>query len=169
MISWTCFEWKTVGVPTVAGVVTPLVIRAAKPEDREVVKRVLAMSFSMDSFWNDVTRIVAERFNKACDEAFENEEPPCVVLTHGSRIVGASLLDLAPESASHLVSGPCILHEYRNRGFGCVLLQASLVFLREHGLQAARGITRANSVAARFVYRKFGSVSVELHEDPIAA
>lgn len=169
MTSWICFEWKTLGVPEVGESASPLVIREAKADDRDVVKRVLAMSFSMDSSWSDLARAATERFNKACDTGFTLEEPPCVVLTHGTRIVGASLLDLSLESRSHLVSGPCVLHEYRNRGLGRALLQASLVFLREHGVSTVRGITRANSVAARFVYPKFGSVAVDLREDPIAA
>ena len=44
------------------------------------------------------------------------------------------------------------------RSFGSALLHASLQELAQHELVEARGITRGNSIAARFVYSKFGGV-----------
>ena len=89
-----------------------------------------------------------ERF---VDDAFDKgrEMPSCVVAQHGSRIIGVSVLDADPDSLNHLSSGPVILHEYRNRGLGSALLAASLNFLRQEGLSKVRGVTRANSTAAR--------------------
>jgi len=107
-----------------------------------------------------------ERF---VDDAFDKgrEMPSCVVAQHGSRIIGVSVLDADPDSLNHLSSGPVILHEYRNRGLGSALLAASLNFLRQEGLSKVRGVTRANSTAARFIYSKFGSQQIACALDPL--
>lgn len=167
MISWLSFEWKTSGVSEVGEALAPLLIRPARKDDEEVVKKAVLSAFSMDPAWGDVTRALTEKFGTLIGTAFEAAEPPCVVLLHGSRIIGASHMDVAIEASNHLVTGPCVLHEYRNRGLGSALLQASLVFLREHGVSTARGITRGNSISARFVYPKFGGRSHPLETDPI--
>jgi ribosomal protein S18 acetylase RimI-like enzyme len=60
-----------------------------------------------------------------------------------------------------------ILHEYRNRGLGSALLAATLNFLRAEGLAKVRGVTRANSTPARFIYTKFGSHQVSCAIDPL--
>jgi GNAT superfamily N-acetyltransferase len=60
-----------------------------------------------------------------------------------------------------------ILHEYRNRGVGSGLLAASLGFLRDKGLSKVRGVTRANSTVARFVYPKFSSSQTPYNHDPL--
>ena len=83
----------------------------------------------------------------------------CLVMPKGSRLIAASLLDPSPEASSHLVSGPAVLMEYRNRGIGSRLLHASLEALRGNGITVASGITRAKTMAARHVYPKFGGVA----------
>jgi len=167
MISWLCFEWQTHNLPDVSSLVAPLVVRAAKKSDFEAVAKVLKSAFSADSAWGDVNRSVAVKLAAATEEVFSEEEPHCVVIVHGTRIIGASLLDVGAEAPNHLLSGPCILHEYRNRGLASALLAASLDHLCQNGIQLARGITRANSLAARFVYPKFGGVAHPLETDPL--
>jgi GNAT superfamily N-acetyltransferase len=99
-------------------------------------------------------------------KAFDTPEPACVVAQHGQRVIGASLLDARPDAPNHLLSGPMILHEYRNRSVGSALLAASLRFLRSRGLHSAKGVTRPGSTVARFVYPKFGGVQSPFAGDP---
>ena len=100
------------------------------------------------------------------DEVFEHKPVPCLVVTHGTRIIGASPLDMNRDAECHLVSGPCILNEYRNRGIGTQLLYHSLVALREAGLTQARGITKSNLPVAKFVYSKFRSLAEPYEFEP---
>ncbi len=169
MIPWIRFEWSTAGVADPVVDVAPLILRPATKEDAAVVGRVISSSIAMDSSWSDVTKTLAEKLLAGVHAAFDSVEPPCVVLVHGARVIGASVLDPEPASENHLVTGPCVLHEYRNRGFGTSLLHASLEFLKKNGVSTARGCTRSNSVSARFVYPKFGGVSAPLEADPLTA
>jgi len=169
MIPWICFEWKTSGLPKPEIEVAPLVLRPAAKEDAGAVSRVVISAMAMDSSWSDVTKSLGEKLSAEVAEVFEQPEPSCVVLVHGTRVIGASVMDLDPDSANHLLSGPCVLHEYRNRGLGTNLLRGSLEFLAKNGVTQARGHTRSNSVSARFVYPKFGGKSSPLESDPLTA
>jgi len=91
------------------------------------------------------------------DLAFQRETVPAIVITHGPRIIAASVLNTDPDADSNLISGPSVLSEYGNRGLGTALLHASLQQLGEAGLVQAAGITKENSTACKFVYPKFGS------------
>ena len=91
---------------------------------------------------------------------------PGLVLTHGPRIIAASVLNTEVDADSHLVSGPCVLSEYCNRGLGTALLHASLLQLREAGLTKAAAITKENTAAGKFVYRKFGAESASCEYSP---
>jgi N-acetylglutamate synthase-like GNAT family acetyltransferase len=71
------------------------------------------------------------------------------------RIIGGTLLRLDGSASEHLVPGPCILMEYRNRGLGTLLLGAALRQLRDVGVSRAYAIAREGSPAARFLYSKF--------------
>jgi len=167
MIHWICFEWKTDDVPTNPPAIHPLVVRAAEPADEAGVRKAVTSSFSLDPAWGDVSRKIVTHSERAIDAAFEHAAPSCVVLLHGHRIIGASVLDVSPSSENHLVTGPCTMLEYRSRGVGGALLLASLQFLKGRDVSAVRGITRDHSIAARFVYPKFGGKPVEGSFDPI--
>jgi ribosomal protein S18 acetylase RimI-like enzyme len=167
MTSWICFEWQTHSLPDVSLLVAPLVVRAAKKSDFEVVAKVLKSAFSADSTWGDVNRVVAVKLAEDTGEVFSVEDPHCLVIVHGARVIGASLLDVRPDAPNHLLSGPCILHEYRNRGLASALLAASLNHLFQNDIPLARGITKEHSLTARFVYPKFGGVSHPLETDPL--
>ena len=167
MISWICFEWKTSDLPAAGDIVSPFFIRPAEKDEEEIVGKMISSAFSMDPAWGDITRALLENVASSIGVAFARTDPSCVVLLHGHRIIGASLLDPNPASENHLLTGPCILHEYRNRGLGTGLLRESLTFLAEHQVETARGITRAQSTAARFIYSKFGSSSKPSESDPL--
>src|SRR5690606_14599963 len=91
------------------------------------------------------------------EAAFHQQQASCIVLTRGPRIVGASLLSFDPSDANHLLSGPAIMSEFRNRGLGTLLLHSSLWTLREAGLDRVHGVTKQGVPTAKFLYPKFGS------------
>lgn len=134
-------------------------IRRATREEGEEVLRVLLLSLSMDSAWNDSFAQAERYLSEAVARIFNDTEPLCLVIPKGNRMIAASLLDPVPEAPSHLLSGPSVLMEYRNRGIGSRLLHASLEALAEAGVTNPAGITRDKTVAAQHVYPKFGGIS----------
>ncbi|HEY1583747.1 MAG TPA: GNAT family N-acetyltransferase, partial [Chthoniobacterales bacterium] len=93
------------------------------------------------------------------DHAFETEKPElCLALRHGTRMIGAAILNPDPAAEDHLVPGPCIQMEYRNRGLGSALLGESLRQLHEIGLTRAIALAKSNGPVARFLYPKFNGV-----------
>lgn len=160
---WSRFVWKTdalgsLQVPAAGGDL----IRRATREEGEDVLHVILLSLSMDSGWNDSLQVAEEYVKAAVTRIFNAEEPLCLVIPKGNRFIAASLLDPLPEAPNHLVSGPSVLMEYRNRGIGSRLLHASLTELRERGLASVSGVTRDKTVTSRYVYPKFGSVAAPL-------
>jgi len=167
MVSWLSFEWNTSGLTAVPVSIKPIVVRPAGKPDEEGVSRVLKSAFAVDFGWGDVSSKLVGYLVDHIETAFSTEEPACLVAVHGSRVIGASLLDLDADAPNHLLSGPCVLHEYRNRGVASALLVASLSLLQKAGVNTARGLTRANSITARFVYPKFSGESHSHHGDPL--
>ncbi len=167
MISWICFEWELASLELPVPSVPPFVLRAAERGQEETTLKVLLSAFAMDTAWGDISRRLEEGMVHYVKQAFDKPDPSCIVALHGQRVIGASLLDSNPDAENHLLSGPMILHEYRNRGVGSGLLAASLIFLRDKGLTKARGVTRANSTVSRFVYPKFSSVQTPYNQDPL--
>jgi ribosomal protein S18 acetylase RimI-like enzyme len=100
------------------------------------------------------------------EDSFGRREIDCLVVMQGNRTIGASLIKPLADISNHLISGPCISSEYRNRGFGSVLLKESLLMVAKHGASKVFGVTRSTSPAARFVYPKFGGRS-ESYEVPM--
>lgn len=163
---WLRFTWRTASVAAPsAGSDT---IRPASREEGEEVLRVLLLSLAMDSSWNDAYVRTEQYLRAAVSRLFNGTDPLCLVIPKGNRLIAASLLDPAHEASSHLASGPAVLMEYRNRGIGSRLLQASLAALGGAGIASATGVTRDRSEASRYVYPKFGGVSERFHL-PVAA
>lgn len=157
---WLRFSWQTAKVASVPkSEAASDLIRPATREEGEDVLKVILLSLSMDAAWNGSYAQAEEYLKGAVATLFNAEEPLCLVVPKGNRLIAASLLDPQPEAASHLVSGPSVLMEYRNRGLGSQLLRASLHALQERGLASVTGITRTKSDAALHVYPKFGSTS----------
>ncbi|MFV0337296.1 MAG: hypothetical protein ACK5LK_03515 [Chthoniobacterales bacterium] len=87
-----------------------------------------------------------------------------IYLTHGSRIIGASVLHCTTDAKIHLFSGPCILLEYRGRGLGGLLFQKSLATLANQGIQTVRGICTVRSNLQKYLYPKYGGRSEQVLE-----
>lgn len=167
MISWICFEWELTSLELNAPSVPPLVLRPAEKGEEETVLKVLLTAFAMDTAWGDISRRLEDAMARYVERGFDKPDPTCIVALHGQRVIGASLLDADPDADNHLLSGPMILHEYRNRGVGSGLLAASLLLLRDRGITKVRGVTRANSTVSRFVYSKFFSTQSPYNQDPL--
>jgi ribosomal protein S18 acetylase RimI-like enzyme len=163
LLSWLRYEWdlrKLDESPVELAV--HYVIRKAIREEEDTVRKTIHSAFSLDADWSDALKRIWNGIDDDISAAFDSRDAHCLVLTHGARIIGASTLSLTPTDAVHLLSGPCILVEYRNRGLGTALLAESLRHLAEAGLEKAAGMTRKGVPAAKFVYPKFGG-----HSEPV--
>ncbi|MGI8819619.1 MAG: GNAT family N-acetyltransferase [Chthoniobacterales bacterium] len=157
-ISWLQFTWD---LSALSSVVLDLPehyqIVPATPEDEKELRKVISSSFALDPNWNPSMQEVMQTIEPWLERAGETATSTCLVLRHGSRIIGASVLSLDANAENHLAPGPCMLIEYRNRGFGTNLLARSLGALRDAGLVSARAIAKENSPASKFLYTKFNS------------
>jgi len=144
-------------------------VRRAVRSEEEIVRKAIFSTFSLDSDWNDSFNIIWPTLNTQIGETFDAKEPKSLVLTHGTRIIGASILAAEADAEISIVSGPCILAEYRNRGLGTALLAASLAFLSESGLETACAITKKNITVSKFVYPKLGGKSEPYDSATLAA
>lgn len=164
---WVRFAWDLRELPTPAPRIDPHYrIRHAVSEEEETVRKIVFKAFSLDMDWSDSLKIMGGGLERRLDRIFAEKEVPCLVITHGTRIIASSALDLLPESDSHLITGPCVLSEYRNRGLGSALLYHSLVALRDAGLLRAFGVSRESVPAAKFLYPKFQSSRSPFEVEP---
>ncbi|MEP6671332.1 MAG: GNAT family N-acetyltransferase [Chthoniobacter sp.] len=158
LVRWKRFTWQTAKLPPLEQKLPAhFITRAATREEAKAVAHVVITAFSLDSTWSDTLNQFRDRLEMQLDLAFQRETVPAIVITHGPRIIAASVLNTDPDADSNLISGPSVLSEYGNRGLGTALLHASLKQLGEAGLVQAAGITKENSTACKFVYPKFGS------------
>jgi hypothetical protein len=160
LVRWKRFTWQTQKLPPLENKLpSHFIVRPAAREEVRAVAHVVLTAFSLDSTWSDTLNLFRDRLEMQLDMSFQREALPALVITHGPRIIATSALNTDPGADSNLVSGPCVLAEYCNRGLGSALLHASLKQLKEAGLEQAAGITKEHSTACKFIYPKFGSVS----------
>ena len=156
---WNRYQWETTTLVDFPPLKNPFSVRSASPEEKEEVTYVALRSLQMNTEWNDDVVSATNFIKKGIEIAFKSESnPAAVVIAHGQRLIGVSLFDARLEAPFHLVSGPWVLMEYRNRGLGSALLHATLAGLSERGITTVSGVTRAKTVAARYIYPKFGSI-----------
>ena len=163
LVNWAHFSWDLSKNPPVCPSLPPsFSIRRATSEDHTSARMVVISSFTLDSDWNPFFGEIRPQIEAALTEVFhEKNDPFCLVLTHGVRVIGVSGLSSERDAKQHLLTGPCLALEYHNRGLGAALLGQSLLALRDAGISTARGITKQGSAAAQFLYPKFGSVRQE--------
>jgi hypothetical protein len=159
LLNWVRFTWDLSDMSSSPiDVPSHYQIAPAAREDEKEVRKVLSCSFLLDPAWNPAIGEVMHCLQSWLDRAFVVEENTCLTLRHGSRIIGASVLCLDPAAENHFAPGPCILMEYRNRGFGTWLLKASLQLLHDSGVSRPSGIARELSPVAKFLYPKYNGV-----------
>src|SRR5438477_10538086 len=160
LLNWVRFNWDLERMPPERlELPNHYKITPATKEDEKEVRKVLSCSFLLDPAWNPAIGEVMHSLQSWLDRAFIAEENTCLALRHGSRIIGASVLCLDPAAEDNFAPGPCILMEYRNRGFGTRLLQASLQRLRDSGLGRVSGIARELLPVAKFLCPKLNGVA----------
>lgn len=170
LINWVQFTWDLGALPPApAELPEHYEITPAAAEDEKELRRVITAAFSLDPDWNPTMHEVMQTIDGWLVDAFESDRKTALVLRHGLRIIGASVLSLDRDGDNHLSPGPCILMEYRNRGFGTMLLQGSLCSLRDNGFDRANGIAKENSPVTKFLYTKFGGTAAPHHTTPLLA
>ena len=172
LVRWTRFTWDLTTLPPLAVALDRrYTLRAAAREDEASVIALIHRAFSMDSGWFDQYVVFRDRLQLQTHQSFEREHVPAVAIMHGTRIVAVSVLSSEVTAETHLISGPCVLPEYCNRGLGSALLHESLVQLAQLGLTVAHGVSKENTLASRFVYSKFSSTHAdcELPTPPVTS
>ncbi|MDQ2824007.1 MAG: GNAT family N-acetyltransferase [Verrucomicrobiota bacterium] len=159
LLNWVRFTWDLRKLsPADLQLPEHYQITPATGEDETELRKVFSTSFLLDPTWNPAIGEVMHKLHNWLDGAFAGDNTTCLALRHGTRIIGAAVLCLDPDALSHLAPGPCILVEYRNRGFGTCLLESSLRLMREAGLTNAIGLARENAPVAKFLYPKFQGI-----------
>ena len=168
--SWLRFTWD---VTRLAAIERPLPthyrISRATAEDEKEIRKVISSSFVLDPTWNAVLHDVSDAVEQRLEDAFSAAEKVVLALRHGTRIIGATVVALSNETDLHLAPGPCLLIEYRNRGFGTHLLEHALATIRDAGVMRATGVAKQGSPAAKFLYTKFQSISAPYQFVQLAA
>ena len=158
-LKWLQFTWDLTALPQPAAELPEhYQITVATPEDEKELRKVIVSSFTLDPSWNPTTKDITQTIDGWLDGAADAETRVYLALRHGLRIIGAAVVSVDTASENHLSPGPCILMEYRNRGFGTRLLERSLAILRDAGMQEARAVAKENSPVTKFLYTKFNSV-----------
>lgn len=160
LVRWKRFAWDLSKLPP-PGISLPAHyhVRPMEKEDERDARDVIFSAFSLDTDWSDAFKIFKDALEEQIAAAFAKDQLSCIVVTHGQRVMAASALDCAPGAETHLLSGPCVRMEYRNRGIGSALLHASLAALKSGGVSFALGLCKASAPTAKFVYTKYGSTS----------
>ena len=166
--NWMRFTWDVTTLPPLdATLPEHYEITAATSEDEKELRRVILSSFTLDPAWNASIQEVIPTVDSWLDRAFEGSTTTLLALRHGLRIIGAAVVFTSEETDNHFSPGPCVLMEYRNRGFGTCLLVRSLAALRDSGLKQVSAIATGNSPATRFLYTKFSSVATPFEFTPL--
>ncbi len=170
LVRWKRFTWDLTKLPAFdSQIPSAFNIRAASRDEEKIVHNVVFTAFGLDTAWGDSIRFVRDFIETQLAASFAHRAVPCLVITHGTRIIAASVLNVNEDAPSHLISGPCVLSEYRSRGIGTALLHESLEHLKTSGLAKASGISKENVPACRFIYPKFGSASADFNPDSLFA
>lgn len=166
--NWVRFTWDVTTLPSLdATLPEHYEITTATAEDEKELRRVILSSFSLDPAWNPSINEVIPTVESWLDRAFAGSSTTLLALRHGLRIIGAAVVFTSDDTDNHFSPGPCVLMEYRNRGFGRALLIRSLATLRENGLSRVSAIATENSPATKFLYAKYGSVATPYEFTPL--
>jgi len=169
-VQLTEFRWNLSNLPAdVAALAKPFTLRTAGDQEIEDALRVVESSYDLDPEWSGCDKHVEQSVIPEARKALAGAGE-CLFILHGNRVIAASVYNAEPgDGEVHLVSGPCVLIEYRNRGIGGSLLGATLDALRACGLNEALGRTRPNGPSAKFLCRKFGGQPVAPPPAPASA
>jgi hypothetical protein len=151
------FLWDPKQLPEGAGDLSaPFVLRGASEQEADEALSIIQASYNLDPEWSGCASHIKDTVLPGVMKTLA-KEPTCLFVQHGNRIIAASVYDCEPEDGGvHLVSGPCVLSEYRSRGIGGALLGATLGALRSRGLTEVAGQTKPKGPSAKYLFTKFG-------------
>src|SRR2546421_12489472 len=130
-LNWIQFSWDVNSFSHAdLGLPKHYEIGPVSAEDETELRKVFSSTFLLDPAWNPAIAETMQTVQPWLDRIFVPETTRCLALRHGTRIIGATVISTDPAADSHLIPGPCVLMEYRNRGFGTALLKASFELLR---------------------------------------
>ena len=144
-----------------------LEIRKATADERLEVFTVVERSYLAELAWGLLSSDRIRELKDVIIKGMEGKDLEVLVLEDGKRIVGASVILPDASAARQLVSGICVLEEYRCRGSATGLLWRSLKLLADKDLGTASVVTRSNLPACKFLYPKFGSSRERIEELPV--
>ena len=133
---WSRFSWDPKDLPeTSRYIITETYsLRTASRQEKSLIHQVINSCFAQEACWNVVASKLMPRLQQEVEDKFaHHREGDCLVITHGNRVIAASIVDTSAGSDNHLITGPCITVEYRNRGFGALLLKESLLLAAQGG------------------------------------
>ena len=161
LVRWKRFTWDLTNLaPLAHPLPDQYVVRPAARDEAKLASHTVFTVLTLDSAWCDTLKLFRDRLATSIDLAFVREPVPALVIMHGSRIIAASVISTEPDADTNLISGPCVLAEYGNRGLGTALLHHTLELLRSSGLDHATAVTKDNVPACKFVYPKFVSTAI---------
>jgi GNAT superfamily N-acetyltransferase len=170
LVNWVRFTWDLTKLSSIeAALPEHYEIVSATAEDEKELRKVITTSFVLDPAWSAAMHDLKQTIDAWLLHAFEPDRTVCLTLRHGLRIIGAAVLSLDRNAENHLAPGPCVLVEYRNRGFGTHLLAHSLQTLRDAGLSRAIAIAEENTPVAKFLYTKFNGQAAPADFPPLLA
>ena len=170
LVNWVRFSWDLTKLPPQNRELPEhYEFAPASREDEAELRKVISRSIVLDATWNAAMQEVMQTINAWLDGAFASPTSILLALRHGTRIIGASILSPDSSGENHFTPGPCVLVEYRNRGFGTGLLEHSLRALREAGVTRAIAVSKENAPVAKFLYPKFNGVLTPGDHKPLLA
>jgi predicted GNAT family acetyltransferase len=166
--NWIRFTWDLTQLPVFENALPEhYEIGLATAEDETELRKIISTSFVLDPMWSPALQEVTEKIEGWLERAFGSSNCIFLALRHGTRIIGATVLSAQPDSDMHLIPGPCVSMEYRNRGFGTRLLEQSLTRLRDAGVVQASGVAKENVPVSKFLYPKFNATSSSYDFTPL--
>lgn len=154
------FRWNLKDLPAdLPPFPKPYKVRGAEKHELTDAVSVVKASYNLDPEWSGYGKHLDDVVLPGLKDCFD-DNVFCLFVFHGNRVIAASAYTPEPGDGVHLVTGPCVLTEYRNRGIGGALLAATLAALREQGVKTATAQTRPGTPSAKFLYSKFGGEQV---------
>ncbi|MFZ5806557.1 MAG: GNAT family N-acetyltransferase [Verrucomicrobiota bacterium] len=137
---------------------------AAQEDDLEDIWSVIERSYCADQGWSRDIKSKLEQLRAAVFIRNEEDRLRFLLLMDGKRIVGASGVN--PSGDPQIVTGICVVEEYRCRGYGTALLYATLKHLANAGLMEASAMTQDGIASVRHLCPKFGGQSKVCEKSP---
>ena len=162
---WIRFTWNLKQLPEQEPAAEGRV-RLRQLDERDDLPRIwraLERAYATDPGWGSGRQKRLTVLRKAVFDGVGEARPKFFVMEDGSRMVGVS--GWSAQTTPELLTGICIVEEYRCRGYGALLLHATLKQLAKEGLARASVVTKTKINASKFLYPKFDSTSELVSEE----